>query len=80
MMSHKSYEPGPQDPEYWYNLKTGEIEEGQQSRITSLWGPFPTREEAENAMETAKHRNTDWEEHKNFWPHEEATTPQTPEA
>ena len=29
----------PHPEEYWYNLKTGEVERGQQSAVTSLWGP-----------------------------------------
>lgn len=34
----------PHPEEYWYNLKTGEVERGQQSAVTSLWGPSkPTR-------------------------------------
>lgn len=28
----------PQGEEYWYNLATGEVERGQQSAVTSLWG------------------------------------------
>ncbi len=34
----------PHPEEYWYNLKTGEVERGQQSAVTSLWGPSrPTK-------------------------------------
>ena len=37
----------PHPEEYWYNLKTGEVERGQQSAVTSLWGPSkPTKEAA----------------------------------
>ena len=36
----------PHADEYWYNLATGEVERGQQSAVTSLWGPFKTYEEA----------------------------------
>ena len=32
--------PGPHETEYWYNTSTGEVEEGQQSKITHLWGPY----------------------------------------
>ena len=45
--------PGPHPVQYWYNTFTGQVEEGQQSKITHLWGPYATREEAEKAMETA---------------------------
>ena len=37
------------------------VEEGQQSKITHLWGPYATREEAEKAMETAQKRNEEWD-------------------
>ena len=43
--------PGPHPVQYWYNTFTGQVEEGQQSKITHLWGPYATREEAEKAME-----------------------------
>ena len=26
--------------QYWYNTFTGQVEEGQQSKITHLWGPY----------------------------------------
>ena len=48
--------PGPHPVQYWYNTFTGQVEEGQQSKITHLWGPYATREEAEKAMET-RHRS-----------------------
>ncbi|GGH56569.1 SPOR domain-containing protein [Rothia aerolata] len=60
-MSLSEYTPGPHDPQFWYNLTTGEVEEGQQSRSSQLWGPFATREEAENAMKTAAKRNEEWD-------------------
>ena len=66
-MSLADYTPGPQDPQYWYNLRTGQVEEGQQSKITELWGPFATRQEAEHAMEKAKKRNEEWDEGKDAW-------------
>lgn len=47
--------------EYWYNLATGEVERGQQSAVTSLWGPFKTYEEAAHAMERARERNEEWD-------------------
>lgn len=51
----------PHADEYWYNLATGEVERGQQSAVTSLWGPFKTYEEAAHAMERARERNDAWE-------------------
>ena len=46
----------PHADEYWYNLATG-----QQSAVTSLWGPFKTYEEAAHAMDRARERNEAWE-------------------
>ena len=51
----------PQGEEYWYNLATGEVERGQQSAVTSLWGPFKTYEEAAHAMDRARERNEEWD-------------------
>ena len=51
----------PQGEEYWYNLATGEVERGQQSAVTSLWGPFKTYEEAAHAMDRARERNEAWD-------------------
>lgn len=61
-MSFENITPGPGDvKEYYYNLKTGQVEEGQQSKTSDLWGPFATREEAANAMTKAKERNEEWD-------------------
>lgn len=51
----------PHADEYWYNLSTGEVERGQQSAVTSLWGPFKTYEEAAHAMERVRERNEEWD-------------------
>ena len=51
----------PRGEEYWYNLKTGQVERGQQSAVTSLWGPFKTYEEAAHAMDRARERNEEWD-------------------
>ena len=51
----------PRGEEYWYNLATGEVERGQQSAVTSLWGPFKTYEEAAHAMDRARKRNEAWD-------------------
>lgn len=46
--------------EWWYNHKTGEVEEGPQSLGSERDGPFATREEAERAPETARERSRAW--------------------
>ncbi|MGF1647340.1 MAG: SPOR domain-containing protein [Kineosporiaceae bacterium] len=42
--------------EYYFNLRTREVEEGRQSPWTDLMGPYPTREAAAAALETAQER------------------------
>ncbi|MGF1662477.1 MAG: SPOR domain-containing protein [Kineosporiaceae bacterium] len=42
--------------EYYFNLRTREVEEGRQSPWTDLMGPYPTREAAAAALETARER------------------------
>ncbi|MDO4251659.1 MAG: SPOR domain-containing protein [Rothia sp. (in: high G+C Gram-positive bacteria)] len=61
-MSLAEYAPGPQEPQYWYNLRTGQVEEGAQDIASHLWGPFASRAEAENALEIAKKRNEAWDQ------------------
>ena len=46
---------------FYYNLKTGQVEEGRQSSWTDLMGPYPTREAAERALETARARSQEWD-------------------
>ena len=44
---------GIEDPAetYWYNTRSGEVEEGPQSLSIDRLGPFATRAEAERAPE-----------------------------
>jgi hypothetical protein len=44
----------------FYNIKTGEVEEGRQSLASDLDGPFATREEAERAPEIIAERSRKW--------------------
>ncbi|MDO4917501.1 MAG: SPOR domain-containing protein [Rothia sp. (in: high G+C Gram-positive bacteria)] len=53
--------PGPHEEQFWYNLQTGQVEQGGNDVASHLWGPFATREEAEQAMVKAKKRNEDWD-------------------
>jgi hypothetical protein len=43
--------------EFYFNTRTGQVEEGKQSTWTSLMGPYPTREAAEHALEHAHERS-----------------------
>jgi hypothetical protein len=45
---------------WWYNHKTGEVEEGRKSLGSDRDGPFATREEAERAPEIAAERSRRW--------------------
>lgn len=53
--------------QYWYNTSTGEVEEGRRSSWRGRLGPYPTREEAAQAMQTAESRNEAWEEEDEAW-------------
>ncbi|MGJ0204438.1 methionine aminopeptidase [Leucobacter sp. gxy201] len=55
---------GIDDPRetYWYNSRTGEVEEGPQSLSLDRLGPFATREEAERADEIVAERARQWAE------------------
>jgi hypothetical protein len=46
--------------EWWYNHKTGEVEEGPQSLGSERDGPYATREDAARAPEIARERAADW--------------------
>lgn len=54
----------PQDAEhrYWYNMKTGEVEQGFQSPAPDRVGPFDTREEAARALEVLRANSAKWAE------------------
>ena len=46
--------------EWWYNHKTGEVEEGPQSLGSERDGPFASKTEAARAPEIAKERARTW--------------------
>ncbi|WP_448004532.1 SPOR domain-containing protein [Agromyces bauzanensis] len=47
---------------FWYNMKTGEVEQGFQSPAVDRVGPFETREEAEHALEILRANSAKWAE------------------
>ena len=47
---------------FYFNIETHQVEEGRQSDYTKLMGPYPTREAAAQALETARRRNQTWDE------------------
>jgi hypothetical protein len=46
--------------EWWYNHKTGQVEEGAQSLGSDRDGPFATKEDAARAPEIAAERSKKW--------------------
>lgn len=53
---------GAQDDaqQWWYNHRTGQVEEGPQSLSSDRDGPYATREDAEHAPEIARRRAAEW--------------------
>jgi hypothetical protein len=46
--------------EWWYNHKTGQVEEGPQSLGSDRDGPYASREDAERAPQIAQERAAKW--------------------
>lgn len=46
--------------EWYYNIRTGEVEQGRQSLPADLDGPFATQEEAARAPEIIAERARKW--------------------
>jgi hypothetical protein len=53
-----------EDPskQYWYNMKTGEVEFGYESSMADRVGPFPTADEARHALEKLRENSQKWAE------------------
>jgi len=47
---------------FWYNLRTGEVEQGFVSQSVDRVGPFETRAEAERALEILRANSAKWAE------------------
>lgn len=47
---------------FWYNLRTGEVEQGFESPSVDRVGPFETRAEAERALEILRANSAKWAE------------------
>jgi hypothetical protein len=48
-------------PEFYFNTKTHQVEEGKPSAWMNRMGPYPTREAAEQALTTARVRSETWD-------------------
>jgi hypothetical protein len=46
--------------EYWYNVRTGTVEQGRQSLSSELVGPFESRVAAEHALEKLAENSRKW--------------------
>jgi hypothetical protein len=47
--------------QYWFNVRTGEVDQGHRRPGADLLGPYATREEAQNALEKARQRTEAWD-------------------
>ena len=56
------------DRQFWFNVDTGQVEEDSgKGRAENLLGPYPTREAAAAALETARARTESWDEEDRKW-------------
>lgn len=53
--------------QWWYNLRTQQVEPDEGGPNAERLGPFDTREEAENALALAAKRNEEWDSGENEW-------------
>lgn len=58
-------------PEFYYNLSTGEVEEGKVHGATNRMGPYASAEEAAHALARAEARNEEWAEEDEAWEDEQ---------
>jgi hypothetical protein len=57
-----------EEPQFWFNVSTGQVEETEnKSQSKDLLGPYPTRAEAEQALQTARERTEKWDEEDRRW-------------
>ena len=53
--------------EFWFNTRTGQVEEGRQSDWSEVLGPYPTREAAAKALDTARAKSEAWDREDREW-------------
>lgn len=56
-----------EEQQFWFNTKTGQVEQGRQSHYSDLMGPYETREAAAKALDTAAARNDAWDDEDERW-------------
>jgi hypothetical protein len=50
------------DHQFWYNMRTGKVEQGPQSLSLDRVGPFATEAEAAHALEKLRENSAKWAE------------------
>lgn len=61
-------DPGGDEMEYWFNLRTGQVEtDATRSKDPEVLGPYASVEEAREALETARARTEKWDEEDREW-------------
>lgn len=53
--------------EFWFNTVTGTVEEGRVSPWDQVMGPYPTREAAQHALDSAHQRSEAWDQADQDW-------------
>lgn len=54
--------------QYWYNVTTGQVEsDDERSQGAEVMGPYPSREQAAQALATAKARTEKWDAEDREW-------------
>ncbi|MBK5250259.1 MAG: methionine aminopeptidase [Actinomycetales bacterium] len=65
-MSNERTTPDPSQA-FYYNLETGQVEQGYVSDWTDRMGPYATHAEAADALGRAAARNEAWEAQDRAW-------------
>lgn len=64
-MSDKALDSAGVPEEYWFNLKTNQVEYGRLVAASYRIGPFATEEQAARALETLASRSRKWTDEEN---------------
>ena len=63
-----TYSAVMEQPQFWFNTRTGRVEtNADKSQSKDLLGPYPTRAEAERALQSARERTEAWDEEDRRW-------------
>ncbi|MGL5858055.1 MAG: hypothetical protein ACRC35_06565 [Angustibacter sp.] len=61
--------------QFYFNTRTGQVEElARKSQGKHLLGPYPTREQAQHALDQARQRTEDWDRDDREWDNGRETT------